>query len=174
METYVVSKMQDGHLVHVTLQHKVRTATGIRHFAWTDAEIQRELARHYGSWARNGWVMLSWRRLTDAEHKLFEKDDPNERRWYRNALIEKNGVIEHDMTKARELHRARLRHYRTNLFTKLDGEWMKASGQGNTTEAQSIEAKRQVLRDWPQDQMIEQCTSVADLNAHIHSLQLKE
>lgn len=170
-EIYVGARMQDGHVVHVALQTTIRIAGGVLHMAWTDAEIQRELARYYPLLAKDGRVMLDWRKLSAEEHALFSEREVGQRRWYRNALTDVNGVLRHDMTKAKEMHRDRLRHSRSRALARLDGEWMRASGRGETILAASIDQVRQRLRDWPKDPRIEHCQSIVELRAHLTAIQ---
>ena len=55
-----------------------------------------------------------------------------------------------DMPLARAQRLNELRAERDGRLAKLDGQWMRAMGQKNSTEADNIEAKRQLLRDIPQ------------------------
>lgn len=55
-----------------------------------------------------------------------------------------------DMPKARDIHMTRIREARAPEFARLDGEWMRATGQNDAAEAARIEAERQTLRDLPQ------------------------
>ena len=65
-----------------------------------------------------------------------------------------------NMTKARELHKDKIREARTPLLTKLDVDFQKAlESSADTT---SIVSKKQALRDAPADSGI---TSAADANA---------
>ena len=52
-----------------------------------------------------------------------------------------------NMDKAKELHINKIRQKRTELFTELDVQFMKALEQGNTTLIAEIGAKKQALRD---------------------------
>ena len=70
-----------------------------------------------------------------------------------------------DMLKAREIHRDRIRAAREKEFKTLDAEWMKAVGQKKTAEADVIEAKRQALRDAPDDPRINAAVTPEELNA---------
>jgi hypothetical protein len=54
------------------------------------------------------------------------------------------------MDKARILHMERIRQARKSEFTRLDAEWMRATGQKDASLADQIEAERQALRDMPQ------------------------
>lgn len=170
-EMYVVAKFQDGTVAHIALQTTIRVSGGVLHKAWdTDAEVYHELARYFGIWASDGRVMVGWRRISLDEHKMFDKNEPGQRRWYRNALTDTNGVIEYDMDKARECHRQRLRHYRSWHITEFDGAWMRAMGRGDSVEIDKAETERQRLRDLPQDPAIDACSTVDELKAHWRNL----
>jgi hypothetical protein len=52
-----------------------------------------------------------------------------------------------NMDKAKELHINKIRQKRTELFTELDIQFMKALEQGNTILAAEIGSKKQALRD---------------------------
>ena len=86
-------------------------------------------------------------------------------RTYRNAWVGTNGKdgITHDMPKAREYHRSLLREKRVRALTELDGEFMRALGQGKKAEQDAVEAERQKWRDAPADPRIEAAQSVAEL-----------
>lgn len=86
-------------------------------------------------------------------------------RTYRNALRDRAGKLEHDMPAARELHREMIRHARARKFIELDGEWMRAQGQGQVIEAATIEGTRQALRDAPEDSAIEAVQTTDELKA---------
>lgn len=59
------------------------------------------------------------------------------------------GKIVIDMPAARMVKMDRIRTERDERFPPLDAEWMRATGQKKTAEADLIEAKRQTLRDIP-------------------------
>jgi hypothetical protein len=86
-------------------------------------------------------------------------------RTFRNALRDRGGKLEVDMYEARKIHLERIRVDRAAKFLELDGEWMKATGQKNNTEADAIEAQRQVLRDLTADPRIEAATTPEALKA---------
>ena len=65
-----------------------------------------------------------------------------------------------NMTKARELHKDRIRAARTPLLTKLDVDFQKALE--TSADTASIVSKKQALRDAPADSGI---ASAANVNA---------
>ncbi len=171
-EVYVGATMSDGMVYHVAFQDRVRMphdpgppwvgpdAAGYYLRASSDENVAVELARYAPQWASRGVTLVSWRRLTDAEHALFATQ-----RSYRDALADVGGKIQHDMDRARALHRQQLRTSRAAKFADLDALWMRATGQGNALVAVTIEEQRQALRDLPQNKAIDQAVTVTDLDA---------
>ena len=78
-------------------------------------------------------------------------DDNVDDRWYECLRADKNGKISVDMPLARAQRLEEIRVERNRRLAELDGPWMRATGQGKTTEGDAIEAKRQQLRDIPND-----------------------
>jgi hypothetical protein len=115
----------------------------------TDAVINDEVAKAVPD-------ALGWR--------LVKPGEVPEDRTYRNAWVD-NGKIEHDMPKAREVHRGLIRKQRSPALQALDAEWMRATGQGKSKDAAEIEAKRQKWRDAPADPRIDAAKTVEQLKA---------
>lgn len=84
-------------------------------------------------------------------------------RSYRNAWVVKDGKIDHDMDRAKELHKDKLRNDRAPLLAKLDLEISKALSQGRNQDVVRYEAERQRLRDVTAKPEIAAATSVEDL-----------
>jgi hypothetical protein len=99
-----------------------------------------------------------------AWHRVNPEDIPTDRT-YRDAWHHDGETIAHDMAKAREIHRNKLRHERANVLVDLDGKWHRATGQGKKAEADAIEAQRQRWRDAPADPRIDAAQTVDDLKA---------
>ena len=78
-------------------------------------------------------------------------DDNVDRRWRSCLRADKSGKIGVDMPPARAQRLEEIRVERNRRLVELDGPWMRATGQGKTTEGDAIEAKRQQLRDIPND-----------------------
>ena len=72
-------------------------------------------------------------------------------------------IIKTDMTKAKEIHKEKIRSARVNKLTALDIEFQKALETGSDTAA--IVSKKQALRDAPADSAIESATTEAELKA---------
>lgn len=146
-ELYIAVTMTDGMVYHMAFQHSYRVAGGVVERAGTDGEIEFEIAKAERSWGRrsqNPVSVLSWRRLSQAEHEFVTRE-----REYRDALQDDGAGINHNMPKARAQHLAMLRRERELRWPQLDAGWMRATGQGDAAEAARIEVQRQTLRDMP-------------------------
>lgn len=105
---------------------------------------------------------VSWRRINPGVIPIDAS--------YRNAWIDDGVVITHDMPKARELYRDKLRSLRERMLTDLDGQWMKAVGQGDIAAQAAVEKERQKWRDAPADPRIDAATTVDELKAIVISV----
>ena len=81
-------------------------------------------------------------------------------RSFRDAWVQDNETIKEDITKARELHKNRIRDARKPKLEALDVEFQKALE--TSADTASIVSKKQALRDAPADSGI---TSAADGDA---------
>ena len=72
-------------------------------------------------------------------------------------------TITEDMTKAKELHKAKIRESRVDKFAELDVEYQRATETSADTSA--IVAKKQALRDAPADSGIATAVNTTDLKA---------
>ena len=72
-------------------------------------------------------------------------------------------IISTDMTKAKEIHKANIREYRTPKLAELDVEFQKA--QETSADTSAIVAKKQALRDAPADSAIDAATDEAGLKS---------
>mgnify|MGYP003122094367 FL=1 len=72
-------------------------------------------------------------------------------------------IIKTDMTKAKELHKEKIREAREPLLSALDVEFQKALEKSEDTS--TIVAKKQALRDAPADSAIDAATDEAGLKA---------
>jgi hypothetical protein len=96
--------------------------------------------------------------------KLTEGEVPTDRT-FRGAWRDRGSRLEVDMPAAREIHRDHLRAARSAKLMQLDGEWMRATGQGKKQDADAVEAQRQALRDLPADPRIEAVSTPEELKA---------
>lgn len=97
--------------------------------------------------------------------RMSSGEDPLKEQHYRGARVDDGRKITYDAAKLRECHRNRLRQERVRLLHDLDGQWMRATGQGKKAEADAIEERRQKLRDVPADSRIETAVTLEQLKA---------
>ena len=81
---------------------------------------------------------------------------------FQNAWVYKDGKVEVDLAKAKEVHREYIRRERKEKLAALDIEFQRALETGDTS---AVVAKKQVLRDATADSAIEAATSLAELRA---------
>ncbi|MEN9903425.1 MAG: hypothetical protein RL651_2089 [Pseudomonadota bacterium] len=96
----------------------------------------------------------------------FRQIDPGEvpaDRTFRNAWKAGVGSIEHDMYKAREIHKENLRRMRAPKLALLDVAYMLADESGDTVEKQRIAAEKQKLRDVTADPAIDAAATPEEL-----------
>ena len=84
-------------------------------------------------------------------------------RAFRNAWCCNGKAIEHDMGKAREIHRDRLRAKRADKMAELDVAYMRADEAGDAAAKSAIAAKKQALRDVTDHPDIEAAKTSSDL-----------
>lgn len=119
--------------------------------------IERELTPELveAEVARSPKSVASWRRIDAA-------DLPTDRA-YRGAWVDTGERIDHDLPKARELHRERLRALRAPVLAALDVEVVRALEQGRP--ATGVAARKQALRDVTADPRIDAAQTVDELRA---------
>lgn len=78
---------------------------------------------------------------------------------FRNAWELTDGQIVVSMPKARTIHMDCIRKARNKELDRLDKEWMRAQGQGNSNLSQQVESQKQALRDLPQSVDLSQFTT---------------
>lgn len=98
--------------------------------------------------------------------RVVEDNEIPQDRTFRNAWVDRDGIT-HDMDKAREIHRNRLRQMRAPKFAPLDAAYMKADEAGNVSLKGVIAAQKQILRDVTADTAIEAAKDVEELKAAI-------
>lgn len=114
----------------------------------------------FGVWSSgNGKRAVSWRFVAD--------DYGNEDRTYRNAWKDAPGRSkpDHDMPKAREIHRAYLRRARLAEFCRLDHDYRLADEANDQAAKKTIGTERQKFRDVTEDPRIEAAQTVEELKA---------
>ena len=83
--------------------------------------------------------------------------------WVGVGIGTTGGTITEDMTKAKELHKAKIREARSDKFTALDIEYQRATETSADTSA--IVAKKQALRDAPAASGISTASNTTELKA---------
>lgn len=86
-------------------------------------------------------------------------------RTFRNAWQLDGDVITVDMTKARELHKDRLREARKPLFAEQDTLWFIAAEKADKAAQTAVAAQKKKLRDVTADARIESATTPEALAA---------
>jgi len=82
-------------------------------------------------------------------YEIVEDSAISSDRSFRNAWRQNSNTIETDITKAREIHKEKIREARTPKLAELDIEFQKAlETSASTTD---IVSKKQALRDAPAD-----------------------
>lgn len=113
--------------------------------------------------ARDLAVVCELERVGYVDWRVIKKGEVPEDRTYRDAWEDDGKAVTINIEKAKEIQRNRIRGERIAALQELDGEWMKAFGQGDTAEAARIEAERQQWRDAPADPSIEAAQTVEEL-----------
>lgn len=102
-----------------------------------------------------------------TEYTVVNDDAVPADRTYRNAwaINPSTKAIEHDIVKAREIHKDHMRRSRTPLMTALDTAYLKADEKGaaGNAEKATIVGQKQVLRDVTADPGIAAAQTVAEL-----------
>lgn len=105
-------------------------------------------------------------RLQPVSWRLAREGETLPERTFRDAWVDTDGRVGHDIEKAKEIRRDQLRVMRTPQLDELDREYNRAVGlKLGQAELEKIEAARQVLRDAPADPRIDAAVSIDDLKA---------
>jgi hypothetical protein len=93
--------------------------------------------------------------------------DDNTDKTFRNAWVHTKGGLkpDHDMAKAKEIHRVYLRKARLAEFCRLDNDYRLADEANDAVAKQTIGTERQKFRDVTEDPRIEECKTVEELKA---------
>lgn len=140
------------------MQYVVDDGHTIRHRTVTSEDIDREIAR--SAFGPELLPVRGWNILADREAALPEQRD------FRDAWTWRDGKVVHDMGRAREIHRSRLRAHRVPLLQQLDVDYMRAHESGNAEEMKSVSEHKQRLRDVTRDSEIDKAETVDQLRAH--------
>lgn len=96
---------------------------------------------------------------------VHESEVPADRD-FRDALVDDGKALAHDMERAREIHRERLRAERAPMLAKLDVDAIRAQTESRDEVALAgVIAEKQRLRDITADPRIEAATTIEELKA---------
>ena len=98
-----------------------------------------------------------------VEDSVIPTDRSFRNSWVGVGIGTTGGTITEDMTKAKELHKAKIREARSDKFTALDIEYQRATETSADTSA--IVAKKQALRDAPAASGISTASNTTELKA---------
>lgn len=85
-------------------------------------------------------------------------------RSFRNAWKQNGRLVEHDMTKAREIHRNRIREARAPRLAELDVAMQRELEKAKPNTA-AVTAQKQALRDAPAAPSVDSATTIDELKA---------
>lgn len=126
--------------------------------------------------------VVLWERLLTAENveaeiarsgfaqpvdawRFIELEDIPADRAFRNAWVDDGKGISHNMAKAREILRDKLRAERAPVLEALDVDYMRADERKDEATKELIAANKERLRDITNDRRIDAATSVEELKA---------
>ena len=98
-----------------------------------------------------------------VEDSVIPTDRSFRNSWVGVGIGTTGGTIIEDMTKAKELYKAKIREARADKFTALDIEYQRATETSADTSA--IVAKKQALRDAPAASGISTASNTTELKA---------
>jgi hypothetical protein len=171
--TVAVSRVDGGVTIMRVIKTSYRkpseeeTAAGItdrvvrREVDVTPEYIEWQIKRHVdgGNWV-GPYAPTTWRIVPNDY--LDETNLPDYRDAWKDTGKRKP---EHDMVKAKEIHRARLRKIRGNFLDALDAEYMKADEAGDDQAKKSVSRRKQKLRDVTIHPAIEAAQTAEELKA---------
>ena len=114
-----------------------------KHYDITNEYVESLMQKHIdgGNW-KDGLLPVSWRFVPN------DFVDENTDRSYRNAWKDSgNNKPDHDMDKAKNIHREKLRVLRQPLLDQLDIEYIKADENSDQQKKKDIVKEKQRLRD---------------------------
>ncbi len=124
-----------------------------RTYDQSPAAIEAHIQKHFPD-------TLEWRVVEPGETFTFAESyqDPYFGAWSYGR------TITHDMAKARNIYRERVRLERAPLLAALDVDYQRADEADDVTEKRRVGAAKQRLRDAPSDPRIESCQTVGELH----------
>lgn len=100
-----------------------------------------------------------------VKFRIIDKADIPTDRTYRNAYMDTDSAIEHDMGIARDIHRDRLRLARESVLQALDVDFLKAIEIGDIAAQAEITQQKQELRDVTEMPEIDSAKTIEELKA---------
>lgn len=126
----------------------------------TATQVELEIAK-----ASEAWAECSPELLPLSGWRFVEAADIPTDRSYRSAWKDTGAAITHDMGKAREIHRNKLRAERAPLLAALDVEYQRADETSDAPGKAKIAGRKQRLRDVTADPRIDKAKTISELAA---------
>jgi len=123
----------------------------------TPDEISAEIARASEGFPPDRLPIIGWKEIREDEVLLD--------RTFRDAWTTQGDKIEHNMAKARNIHRENMRRARAGKLDALDAEYMMADEAGDQQKKREVAVKKQALRDVTALPEIETAQTVEELKA---------
>jgi hypothetical protein len=103
---------------------------------------------------------------TDASNvRIVDESDIPTDRTFRNAWVDTGTLVDHDMAKCREIHKNKLRNWRTPKLLALDIDYQRADEAGDAVKKKQIASEKQLLRDITKNPAIASANTVEELLA---------
>lgn len=97
--------------------------------------------------------------------RIIDREDIPSDRTFRDAWSLSDSGIDHDMGKARDIHRDRMRTARAEMLAELDIAYIRADEAGDAAAKKDIVARKQKLRDVTKHPDIDKASTVDVLKA---------
>lgn len=95
--------------------------------------------------------------------RIVDDSELPQDRTFRGGWTLRDGRVAHDMERCREIWREKLRAERAPKLAALDVEFMRADERGDAAKKTEIAARKQALRDAPNDPRIEAAKTPEEL-----------
>ncbi|QIG60177.1 hypothetical protein [Dishui Lake large algae virus 1] len=153
-------------IIKLCVKNRIMSGTSNRVIVFANPEDATRVAVMYPTGELPVEELLRRHVDTSKPHLILDSSElPNED----DDFFEAWGIVEDkvvaDVSKARELHRKRLRDARIPLLAALDVKFMRAVESGDAAAQASIAAEKQKLRDLPADPRIDAAGTCAELRA---------
>lgn len=130
--------------------------------------IMQTVKQPDNTWPTAEECIAKWHPDTQAKvvtHTNINPEDIPQDREYRGAWELQGDVIGHNMDKAKDIYRDRLREARAPLLSQLDVSYMQADEAGDAKAKADVVAQKQALRDVTDDPAIDAATTIEELKA---------